>query len=373
MPTLIKSNKLESISIFQLFSLLFVSRILVSLTYIPSLNYQQVKGDMLLSVLFMLPMLLVFFLPVYFYMKAYNNRPLSAVSCEINKPIGKGICGFYFLWFIFNGALNINRFVYFVTSEMNEEASSIMLICLLVGAACYGAYLGIQSLGRVSVIVLWLLFISFGFIMFFALKRFQITNFAPFIENKITDNLRDALRMACNSAEISVIPFLMPKIIKPIQKKNIVLWCSGIVALVFALYFVTIAVLGDFAKTQSFPIYVMSQVSGVGIFQRMDALHTSIWIIALFLKTAFVLIAACVALQGIFPKLKILWALAISGGLIIGGAYGISLTFPNFLKTSNQWIVIITFLIFAVVIPGAYALLAKKRKGEPYEKAVEKA
>lgn len=360
---MIKSYKLQSVSCFQLFSLLFISRILVSLTYIPSLNAQQTKGDLLLSVLLMLPLLLLCFVPVYFYMKYYQNENLATVARQVSKPVGIGVSGLYCFWFLFIGALNLTRFVYFVTSEMNQNASPFFLVALITLAAGYGAYLGIQSLGRASVVVLWAMLISFIFVMLFALKHFNFTNFSPILENKLTDNIMNAVSITCNTSELTVILFLIPRMEEKIQKKNIAAWVAGIVALVFSLYFVSVGTLGDFAEAQSFPIYSMSQISGVGILQRLDSIHTSIWIVALFLKTALFLIAAQTALKGVFKNLKMPWTLLPCIILIIGLAYGMSFSFPNYWKTSNQWVNIVPFVIFGLVIPGIFALLAKRKKG----------
>lgn len=359
---MIRSYKLQSISCNQIFCLLYISRILVSLTYIPSLNFQETKGDLLLAVLLMLPMLLLFFLPVYFYMKLYQNRPLSEVAAQYNPIAGKAVSASYFLWFIFTAALNITRFVYFVTAEMNQNASSFLLIFLVAAAACYGAYLGAQSLGRVAVIILWAMLTSFLFVMLFALKHFQLTNFSPMLEDPLTDTLMNAFNLACNTAELTVLPFLLPRMQEKITKKPITVWSAGLVALIFSLYFVSIGTQGYFARTQSFPIYSMSQISGVGILQRLDAVHTSIWIVALLLKTAIFLVAANTALQGVFPKLKVPWSLGACAVLTIGAAFGMSLSFPNYWKTSNRWFSIIPFLLFALVIPAVFVFLKKKKK-----------
>lgn len=373
MPILIKSYKLQPVTCFQIFSLFFVSRILVSLTYIPSLNYQQAKGDLLLSVLTMLPLLIIFFLPVYFYMKVYGNENLGSVARRMSKPVGTGISLLYFLWFIYVSALNVTRFVYFVTSELNPDASNFLLILLVIAAACYGAYLGTQSLGRVAVIVLWFILISFIFVMLFALPDFRFSNFSPILENKLSDNMLNAVSLASSSAEITLLPFLVSKMKGTIRKKHFISWSAGIVLLVFALYFVTIGTLGDFAKTQSFPIYAMSQISGVGMLQRLDAVHTSIWIIALFLKVALFLVAAGVALRSVTPKLKVPWTTAIGGALMIVLAYIMSLSFPNYWRTSEHWTSMIPFLLFAVLIPLVFVLLAKKRKGGASVEIPEKA
>lgn len=368
---MIKSDKLQSVTWFQLFCLLFVSRILISLTYIPSLNFQETNGDLLLSVLLMLPLLILFFLPVFFYMKAYRNENLSEAAHRLSKPVGVAVSGLYYLWFLFTGALNVTRFSYFVTSEMNEHASSFLLILLLIFAACYGAYLGIQSLGRVAAVIIWVMLVSFFFVMLFALKHFEITNFSPILKNKLPSNMMQAVSIACNTVEISVVPFIVPKVKEALRKKHFIIWSIGIVFLIFALYFVSIGTLGDFAQIQSYPIFTMSQISGVGILQRLDVIHTSIWIVSLFLKTAMFLVAATTALRGVIPKIKTPITFFITAILMSAVAWGISLSFPNYWRSSNQWVNIVPFLVFALAIPTVFAII-KRGKGDQMDEVSEK-
>lgn len=355
--------KTLSITANQLLALLFTGRILVSLTYIPALSDQEASGDLLLSVLLMIPLLMLLLLPIGLFMKRHDNRNLLDVARDKSRGLEIGVAVVYLLWFVLSISQNVARFVYFVSTEMEQGASNLLLTLLVILAACYGAYVGMQSLGRVASVLLVAMVGMFVLIMAFALKYVELTNFSPIIQNSFKNNLSSAMTLACNSAELAAILFISPKINGKLGK-NLVFWCLGIGALIFSLYFVTVGALGEFAKTQAYPIFAMAQISGTGILQRLDAFHTSFWMVALFLKTAMLLNCGVLCTRRLFSKgkpLVMLFSIAIVSTVL---CYLTTESFINYWRVSNRKIIIGSFLLIVVLIPLIFAFIKTKKNSE---------
>lgn len=360
---MIKRYNSFSITVKQLLALLFTSRILVSLTYVPALSNQLVNGDLLMSVLLMIPLLMLLFVPICLFMRKHGNKNLLDVAREKSRGLEIGVAVAFLIWFVLTLSQNVARFVYFVSTEMENGSGNLLLILLVIFASCYGAYAGMQSLGRVGSVLVVGIVGAFAVIMIFALKYVDLTNFSPILEKSLGNNFSNALTLACNSAEIAVIMFISPQLSGKLGK-NVVYWCLCIGLLIFSLYFVTIGALGDFAKTQAYPIFAMSQISGAGNFQRLDALHTSFWMIALFMKTAMLLNCATLCTRRIFPKVNPLVMLFLIAAVSSVFCYLTTDSFVSYWRLSNRKITIISFIIMIVVVPLIFAFVKTKKISE---------
>lgn len=355
-----KYYKTCPISVNQLFFLLFVSRILVSLTYIPSMNYQQTKGDLLLSILLAAPILILAWLPISIYMKRYSNMPIMQLDSVVGEKTVKALCSLYFLWFVLSAGLNVSRFVTFVNTQMSPQMSKILLSVLIIIGACYGAFLGLQSLGRVASVLIWLLLVGFVIILGMSSKYFTVTNFSPILENPISDNILNAVSIASSTSEMAVVLFVLPTMNEKIGKK-FALWSVGVFAVIWVLYFFTVGTLGEYAKIEAYPVFTLSQISGDNLFERMEVVHTSFWLLALFLKTAMFISCASFCVKTVFPNISKLFSIAVSGVSSIVSAIVISSVFAVYNGAVNPYVTIVSFAVFIVVIPTALILLGRRK------------
>ncbi len=129
-----KRDKIAPISIF---FLLFISRIVVSLTNVQSVTSGLMKTDILISILVSMVLVLLFSLP--------------AVMCVIKhkNPFDVKWLGFFYsLYFIFLAGINISRFSYFASTTLNPDSQAWVFSVIVSVCAFYGEYLGIEGLSR---------------------------------------------------------------------------------------------------------------------------------------------------------------------------------------------------------------------------------
>ena len=124
------------------------------------------------------------------------------------------------------------------------------------------------------------------------------------------------------------------------------------------------ATLGTFADTQLFPTYTAVTLAQFGLFERLDALETAIWILCVVTKLTLYISAIVKCICFAFPKLseKIT---AISVGVVITGfLVFISGNIMNFGFISFTPLVVGVFLVPVLVLPLVLLIynLIKRRK-----------
>ena len=67
-------------------------------------------------------------------------------------------------------------------------------------------------------------------------------------------------------------------------RKGFFAWVFSTHITLIILILVIVGVLGDFVKTQIFPIYAAASVAEMGIIKRVDALFFAVWTTCLFVK-----------------------------------------------------------------------------------------
>ena len=134
--------------------------------------------------------------------------------------------------------------------------------------------------------------------------------------------------------------------------KKYVVVCLAIVVIVGAM--------GDFVKTQFFPIYAASSIAEIGIFRRLDSIYLSIFTMGIFVKISLLILLFGLAFKSIFPK-QSKNKTAILGGLVL---FFSNIAISNFeLKFIYDLNVFFVITIVAVVVIPGFLFLYNKKKG----------
>ena len=112
----------HQISPAQLYSIFFVSRILVTLTYIPALNEIALSSDLLVQA-FLYPLgMLISALPLYALYQARPDWDIFDCAYRISPVLSKILAVLYALFFLFVALLSVTRFDLFATSRLFPDS-----------------------------------------------------------------------------------------------------------------------------------------------------------------------------------------------------------------------------------------------------------
>lgn len=325
-----------------LFFLLYISRVVISVTIVQPLTYGSLSADMLVSIALSLLFTLAFCLPAVFCYKTRKN------PFDINW-LGP-ICA---VFFIFASAVNIGRFSYFASTMLNPEVQAWMFALIIVICAFYCSTLGIEPLSRFG--AFGFIMIALGMLTVLALnfKEYQEINLYPVINNSKLNIFKNALILSANTNELVVFLCLADRV----NGRCVKAFVTSIVAAVFSIFLLILfmlGVMGDSTPLYSFPVYTLFQVTKLGDFERLDVLHISFWIVGIFIKTVLLMYCSSLSLRMKNNKL----ACAVTAALTLIASLVLIQT--GAAASVIQELTVIPFFVFCVFIPLA-TLIFKKR------------
>lgn len=319
-------SKRGMISPIQLFFVLLVSRIVVTLTYVQTVSVGKLGGDFLFSIALSYILTMLFSIPIIMCLKKGKSAVLSV---------------FYSVYFIWLSAVNISRFSYFASSRISANSSMLFFIVAIVAASCYCAALGIEGISRFGSFCGALLLITVGVVLIFNLHNLTKINYYPLEINSRFDIFKNALVMTSNSAEPAVL-FIVSKRVHGAKIKPLLAGISASYLTVFLLIVFVIGVMGSAASLQAYPVFTLFQMASVGSFSRLDMLHTAFWVLALLLKSAVYIYASsitikqfkhsnkCIAVSTLITAVSLLIVFALGTSMIEITKYASTISFAIF-------------------------------------------
>lgn len=343
-----KNNaKRGKISPVQLFFILLVSRLVVTLTYIQTVSLGKLSSDLLISIAFACLFTLLMSMPAYICV-IKNKNPFHV----------KWVAVFYAVYFIYSAAVNISRFSYFASSRLNPDTSMVFFIIIITAAVCYAAAMGIESLGRFGVFCGAVLIIAVLVVAVFNIDNVTMINYYPLFLNTRSEIFEDSAVITANTIEPALFLALSGRV-NGKKAKPLFLGITASFVTIFLLIFLCMGVMGSAASLQSYPIFTLFQMASIGSFSRLDMFHTAFWIFGLFLKCSVLVYASSAAIKKFTHKTK-----CIAVALIVGAA-AIIITeiIGTRIVTFTKIVSISTFVLFSIIIP-VISLFAVKSKGE---------
>ena len=352
-------EKRPSISVGQIFSMLFISRMVVSMTYGTLLIGDSDIWDHLISapISFLLTFLLVY--PVYrlFLMDEKMNVIDNAYS--LMGRWGMCIILIYVIYYLVISVHILSVFNNFISNAVNPPISLSLLSIVLLMSCCYAAYKGLESLARTSSFILCATIISIFFLTISLLSSIEKINFTPFMYNGNESVTEGIFYMISQSSCIPAMAMLLP-MGKGTKWKGILIWNSCIYVVFSLIIVLIIGSMGDFTYTQLFPVYTAAGTGKFGSFRHLDAMYLGVWILGIFLKLSLFIVLASEGIKKILGEKASKYSVIIFGALLMLPTF-----FPNLfsaLKSSAATTVLFYFVILtSVVFPIILIILKKLR------------
>lgn len=349
------------VSVCQLFIMLYISRMVVNVTYsghtsdVHSLQYGA------FAALISLVITLLMVIPVYLMFKTNNGRTVTDNSYLLFKKFGAIIAiiyGLYFLWVLIN---TLSQFNIVITNVLNPTASVFILSLAVVVSSMYGAYKGIEALGRASTIIFIFVVAALIILVCSLLPKADLLNLEFINVNDSENIIKTVTNFIAKNSCIPAMAILLP-FAKGNTRSGVVWWVVAVYISTAFIIILIIAVLGDYLQTQVFPVYSLTAVASLGVTKRLDGLFLGVWTAGMFVKISLFmyLLSACV--KRIFGEVISRWSILISGVLVLVVSMGISATEGLFDLIFNKDIFLILTLVTAVVIPLFLACVNKIKK-----------
>lgn len=335
--------------------MLFISRTLTTVTYLSSYTKDVRLSDMLVQPVFRIAFGTVIMLPLYLIYKKHSN--IDLLSLTNSKLIS--FC-YVFVFFYFT-VVTIARLDVFAGTVVFPETDVNFLLVFAVLLCSYGAYLGFSALGRSAVLSAMLVTPALVFIVATLVKKVDLLNLTPIFYNGVTPVIKTAVDSVGQTVEYAIIAICLPKVTGN-MKKGFFWWLILQTLLMAILFFFATTVMGNFAGTQLFPFHTLASLAEFAMFDRLDAIFTSVWIFCAFIKAGLLIYLQADILHREFVKVqRIRFIVGIAIITIITNLF-VSSEFNYFLIVDNSIFKIIITLITAFVIPLILLIFRKKER-----------
>lgn len=347
------------ISAFQFFIMLFLSRTLTTVTYLSSYAENIRLSDMLIQPIFRITIGTLIMLPLYFLYKKYKNKNFLQIVNDKSKTLAKILSLVFVLYFFYFTVVTIARLDLFAGTIVFPETDVEYMLVFAVILCCYGAYLGLESLGRSSVISAVLVIPALIFIMLTLVKKVDLLNLTPIFYNGVTSVVKVAVDSVGQTVEYGIIALLLPRVTGNV-KKGLFIWLISQTILMGAMFFFACTVMGNFASTQLFPFHTMASLAEFSMFSRLDAIFTGVWIMCAFIKAGLLIFLQAEILSTYFGKFKRTYYLIAIGLMTIIANLFISQQVQRFMIIDNSIIKIIFTGLSVLLIPLFVLFFSRK-------------
>ncbi len=351
-------RKIGQISAFQMFSILFLSRIISLLTFmLPSAAYLP-AGDRIITAV---PVMLIEFVyaAVLLYTGAAGRKgSLIERTAEHSRSAAALLALIYCAAFIWFAGIGTARFELFISTVMFPNSELAVMIALLLGAGFYASLKGIEAIGRAASLLLLILGSSVIFILLAVAKEFEYSNLLPVFTEGLSPVLSFSFYVSVRAAEIMTLHISAP-MVKGNIKKMIFLWIGSFAALCLVLLTFLSGVTGEYGNDQIFPLYTLTVIAKFGIFERLDDIFTGIWVLCSFIQVAYLLFLCVICLRQGFGKIRKLPAAAVCTAGIFTVYAVTSRTVTVFSETVSSRLFDVFFIALTIAVPLTVAVFSK--------------
>ncbi|KUG02730.1 spore germination protein gerkb [hydrocarbon metagenome] len=186
----------------------------------------------------------------------------------------------------------------FVHIAFLRETPPLLLHILMIGAACYGACLGIEVIARYNLLLFGFFSATTVLVVLLVLPEINTDNFRPFLEKGFMPVLLGGKDTGAWRGEVFLLLMFYPYLNLK-QEDSHVAYGMVILAGIYTtlITMATIGTLGsEVASAQNYPVYRLARYISIGqIIERIDIVVVIIWVAAVIIKLSIFLHAAGIA------------------------------------------------------------------------------
>ena len=284
-------EKRPSISVAQMVAMLFISRMMVTMTYGTLLIGDSDMWDHILSAAVSFVITAILVIPIYGLFSMDRKMNVLDNLQDVFGRFGLIFIVFYVGYYLMISAHTLAVFNNFMASAINPPMSLTFLSIAITGSACYGAYKGVEALARTSGFILIVMVLSMLFMGVSLFTSIETINYKPLLYDGTDSMVEGTLYMLSQATCIPAMAVLLP-LARGKTKAGILVWNICIYGVTALMILLMVGTMGDFVKTQLFPVYTAAGIGKFGSFQHLDSLYLGIWTSGIFIKLSLFLMLA---------------------------------------------------------------------------------
>ena len=331
--------KRDIVTVGQIYTLLFISRISLSVIYSVLVSGMENIWELFLPLIICIPVSILLLVPVNF-----GKKSVCIQAVEKFGKIGYAIPVLYGIYFLFSGVYAIKALEHFLNIVLPEGINARVVTVGLIIAGIYAAVKGIEALSRMAAVVLGFILLSSAIMFIYLVQGFSGENILP-VEyvtfGSITDGVVFIISRMNTSAALNV---LLPSAKGRLWKSAVIYSVLVFLFMCFMLILLRGAV-GDYINSRELSVY--QAIEGAGTLQRLKPLFIFVTMCSLFCNISVMLFAVSESVKGIFRKSHRKIISVISGIFLIV----LVLVIPENEIIFDKYVWCILTVIFTAIIP----------------------
>lgn len=257
---------------------------------IPSSLASTAKQDAWISALVVMLFSIVLIFLYYKINSLFPESNLYDINIAIlGKRIGLVISILYLTYFLLLSSLVLNNIGSFITSQVLHGTPMQALVTLFILVVIYGAYLGLEVLGRSSEIFVPWLILFLLLLLLLNIPNLSFFKLQPiFIEQGLSNILKASITyIGTPYLELVVFLMILPNVSQGDNRfKAFMIGTIISSSIIFLIVLVSILVLGaDLTARNAYPSYILGKKISIGQFlERIEVLVAIIWMFSTFFK-----------------------------------------------------------------------------------------
>ena len=282
----------------QAFALLLLSRVFTLVVWVYQSDMEMDGNYLIWGELIGFLFQLVLLLPAYFFLRKKSDATVIGLAVRANKPLGKLFAVCCILTTFGFGLLTFTSFLYFLinTAFSNQAVFQMFLVVSIV--VIYGVCCGLEPLARTGTIIFFICAASLAFTMLTMVPHIQLAELHPVGQRQ--EILQIAVEHFGSGGELLCI-LLLSHQMQGKKKRWMGAFLTVSFLVILILDFLTITVMGDYAKINRYPLHALFGMARFSIFQHLEAFHITVWIFMGCVKTVLYLVLMLLSVRELFP------------------------------------------------------------------------
>ncbi len=286
------------ISALQLYIMLFLSRVVISLT----VNAQTVGNDNfldnILSSAILFSVLSIATLPILSLSKKHGSTRYFEL---VRSDLGAAwyiFAALYTVYFVIMNIYSTALFLILITNTLSPEAARWSIVLIISVIAVYGAIKGIETISRTSICVLILLLLGFIILYTALIPMAEPEYLKPMLSDGAQQMLNGTLVFISRCTSLAEMAVLLP-FVRGKRTLGFFIWNGGTALFAVLLLTMLSLCLGEYAFTQLLPAYTLATAAEIVGIQRLGVLMMGLCIMALTIKlsSGYFIISECWSLK----------------------------------------------------------------------------
>lgn len=347
---------------YQLFGVLFLSRIMSSMLYSPVIQEAVHPLGYVIGCLIGMVIQAAMMIPYLLVVRQNQNEEFPNTALRTTGKAGLAVTGLYALFCLVAAAAAMFEIAYFMAT-FTREYDVVFYVVVVAAAAVYMARYGLQTIVRVGFIMLVLLLIAMTLVAFAGAGHMNLYNLEPLSEQYGNEIWTGIKRYLSNNTEVVLLLLLAPYIKTGVKKVTFTFIGATAIASVAIMLFSS-TILGAFYEHLAFPFYVTNASIELLGMKRLDILQLYLWMIIASVKIALYLFAGVRNIEAILPvqrRKPVFWIVVLA---VFIGTLGIGTSlYRHMLGNIARNLILVILLVF--VIPLVFwigGILKKRRK-----------